>query len=159
MELEWLNTPKNEWINEDSIFCWDGWRSHLIMHLRNSWFLLHFCRKVLPSQHTAYVPFRFLNYIYNELLCIYLEVKDTLFLQYHICPQSQYFFIFMSDGNFHDIFLKYTHLREYHGETQLVVSSFSPVMDNTIKFSIFGTRIPHKPVTTNIAFFDSEFPV
>lgn len=110
MELEWWKTPKNEWLNEDSIFCWDRWRTHLIMHLRKSWFLLHFCRKDLPSEHSVYVTFCFLNYVCNELLCIYLEVKHTFLLHHHVFPQSQYFFIFMSAGNFHDVFLKHTNL-------------------------------------------------
>jgi len=48
---------------------------------------------------------------------------------------------------------------EHHGDTQLVISSLSLDVDNTIKFSIFGTQIAPKPVTTNVAFFDSAFPV
>lgn len=45
--------------------------------------------KELFYQHAVYIPFSFLKYSHNELLCIRLEVTDSLFLRYSPCSQSQ----------------------------------------------------------------------
>lgn len=51
---------------------------------------MHFCRKELLYQHFIYIPFSSLQYSHNELLCLCLEVTDTLFFHFHACSQSQY---------------------------------------------------------------------